>query len=292
MQHTRSSKRRLILSLLSLGALLGMLALSISLQQHPSQAHAAWKGVASDGPAFHLFGPKQHYLALGDSLAFGYQPNGVYTNGYVPDLFQTLQNEGTKDVTNYGCPGETSSTFINGGCPFAPHAPAQLTAAVAFLQQNAGKVSPVTLDIGANDLLHDTNPSTCTVNVSGFYTHLATLDSNLTGTILPALLGALTVDGRATGSIVMMNYYDPLQNFCPNTVQYTQILNAHLANDVSGFGIIVDVFNAFGGDTTPNPNLCSYTWICPPPLGVGNIHPKDLGSGVIADTFAAAIPGD
>jgi lysophospholipase L1-like esterase len=290
MHHTRSSKHRLILSLLSLGALLGMLTLSISLQQHPSKAHAAGAGVASDGPQFHLVGPKQHYLALGDSLAFGYQPNGVYTHGYVPDLFQILQNEGTKDVTNYGCGGETSTTFINGGCP-APGAPpppyTQLGAAVAFLQAHAGKVSPVTLDIGGNDVLHDTNPSTCTVNVSGFYAHLATLDSNLTGIILPALLGALTVEGRVTGSIVMMNYYDPLQNFCPNTVQYTQILNAHLAADVSGFGIIVDVFGAFGGDTTQNPNICTYTWIC-----FGDIHPTDLGYSLIADTFAAAIPSD
>src|SRR5712692_8988148 len=117
-------------------------------------------------------GLKQHYLALGDSLAFGFQPNGDFTHGYVNDLFQVLQNEGTKDVTNLGCPGETSSTFINGGCPFAPPGtPAQLTSAVAFLQKDAGKVSPVTLDIGANDMLHDTNSSTCAVDVSGFNTH-------------------------------------------------------------------------------------------------------------------------
>lgn len=237
------------------------------------------------GPPFHLVGPKQHYLALGDSLAFGFQPNGDFTHGYVPDLFQILQNEGTKDVKNLGCPGETSGTLINGGICSS----SQLNAAVAYLQANAGKVSPVTLDIGANDVLHDTNPSNCAVNVSGFDTDLAALDSNLTGTILPALLGALTIKGKITGSIVMMNYYDPLQNFCPNTVPFTQTLNQHLAADVGGFGIIVDVFTAFGGAGIPNTDLCTFTWIC---SSFHDIHATDTGYSVIANTFAAAIPND
>ena len=253
-------------------------------------APAALAAAHGQDPPFHLFGPKQHYLALGDSLAFGFQPNGDFTHGYVPDLFQVLQNEGTKDVTNLGCPGETSTTFIHGNdCGFAGGSD-QLNAAVAFLQANVGKVSPVTLDIGANDVLGDTNPSTCAVNVPQFNADLATLDTNLTGTILPDLQGALTVKGKVKGSIVMMNYYDPLQNFCPNTVQFTQTLNQHLATDVSGFGIIVDVFTAFGGPGVPNPNLCNYTWICAGPGA--DIHPNNTGYTVIANTFAAAIPPD
>ncbi len=64
---------------------------------------------------------KQHYLALGDSLAFGFQPNGDFTDGYVNDLFNELHEEGVKDFTNLGCPGETSSTLISGGiCHYTP----------------------------------------------------------------------------------------------------------------------------------------------------------------------------
>jgi len=235
-------------------------------------------------------GLKQHYLALGDSLAFGVQPNGDFTHGYVNDLFNILQEEGVKDKLNLGCPGESSITFISGSCPFGPPLPyTQLAAALAYLTANAGNVSPVTLDIGANDVLPDTNPTTCSVNVSQFYTDLGTLDTNLKGTILPALHKALTPKGQVTDRIVMMNYYDPLQNFCPNTVPFTQTLNQHLAADVSGFGSIVDVFGAFGGPGVPNPNICTYTWICTaPPLGP-NIHATDLGYSVIAETFAAAI---
>jgi lysophospholipase L1-like esterase len=244
-------------------------------------------------------GLKQHYLALGDSLAFGFQPclltkppTCSTADGYVPDLFKSLQSEGVKDFTNLGCPGETSTTFINGGCP-APGAPplpyTQLSAAVAFLQQNAGKVSPVTLDIGANDVLPDTTASTCKVNVKQFYTDLKTLDKNLTHVILPQLKAALKVNGRVTGKIVMMNYYDPLQNLCPNSVKYSQILNRHLADDVEGFGSIVNVFRAFGGPEIPNPNICTLTWMCtPPPLGP-DIHATTEGYSVIADTFADAI---
>jgi lysophospholipase L1-like esterase len=232
----------------------------------------------------------QHYLALGDSLAFGFQPNGDFNHGYVVDLFNKLHEEGVKDLTNYGCPGETSITFIKGGCPFAPpHTPSQLTAAVAFLLANAGKVSPVTLDIGANDVLGDTDPRTCTVNVTGFNADLATLDANLKQVILPQLKAALEVNGRVTGNIVMMNYYDPLQNICPNSVKFTKTLNKHLAADVKGFGSIVDVFRAFGGAKTPNPHICTYTWMCAaPPLGP-DIHATNKGYSVIADTFEDAI---
>jgi lysophospholipase L1-like esterase len=236
-------------------------------------------------------GLKQHYLALGDSLAFGFQPNGDFTHGYVDDLFQIIQSEGVIDKTNLGCPSESSSTFITGGiCSYSPFS-SQLAAAVAFLQANAGKVSPITLDIGANDVLPDLASSTCTVNKTKFDADLATLNTNLTGTILPDLKAALTIKGRITGDLVLMNYYDPFQNFCPNTVHFAQRLNAALATDTKAFGFfIVNVFGAFGGATTPNPTLCNDTWICTASPPGPDIHPNILGYSVIANTFAAALP--
>ena len=233
-----------------------------------------------------LVGPKQHYLALGDSLAFGFQPNKDFSHGYVVDFFeQDLQKDGVEDFLDLGCPGETSSTFIIGGCPFAPSSPPQLASALAYLHANAGMVSPVTLDIGANDVLPDIDPTTCTINQVKFATDLATLDANLTQVILPQLRAALTVNGQLTGDLVMMNYYDPYQNICPNTTLFAEEENQDLANDVRGFGSIVDVFDAFGGAKTPNPHICKYTWMCvAPPLGP-NIHPTDKGYELIADTF-------
>jgi lysophospholipase L1-like esterase len=234
-----------------------------------------------------LVGPKKYYLALGNSLAFGFQPDLDFSHGYTNYFFKDLQTHGTSSMVNLACPGETSVTFLNGKCPYPflrkyPYIGSQLRAALNFLHAHAGQVSPVTLDIGANDLLPYLNTQTCAIDTAGSNSALQTLDYNLRQIILPQLRAALTVNGQVTGDIVLMNYYDPYQNACPNTVPYTEELNQHLANDVQGFGLIVDVFSAFGGAAVPNDNICSYTWMC---SIFHDIHAKDKGYQVIAQAF-------
>ncbi len=250
--------------------------------------------VAPDVRAAHaqsvkLIGPKKYYLALGNSLAFGFQPDLDFDDGYVNDFFLDLKAHGTTTLANLSCPGETSVTFLNGKCPYPflrkyPYIGSQLKAAVSYLHAHAGQVSPVTLDIGANDLLPYLDTKTCTVDTAGSTSALQTLDYNLTQVILPALRDALTVNGQVTGDLILMNYYDPDQNICPNTVPYSEELNQHLANDVQGFGIIVDVFSTFGGPAVPNTNICSYTWMC---SVFHDIHATDKGYQVIAQAFEA-----
>jgi lysophospholipase L1-like esterase len=241
-----------------------------------------------------LVGPKYYYLGLGDSLAFGYQPNLDWSHGYVQQWYTNLQSHGSKSLTNYGCNGETSYTFINGGCPYAYllhnyYVGAQLKAAVSFIKNHPGKVSPVSLDIGANDLLPDIS-SSCSINPN-WTTDLSNLNSRLTGTILPQLLAAL----NGTGDLVMMNYYDPYQNTCasnPAVLTDVQTLNTDLAQDAAQvaqqYGVtipVADVFTAFGGAKTPNPNICTYTWMC---ASSPNIHATTTGYGVIAGAFESA----
>ena len=161
-----------------------------------------------------------------------------------------------------------------------PYIGAQLAAAVTYLKNHKGQVSPVTLDIGANDLLPDINTSNCTIS-SSFNNDLATVDAHVK-TILTQLQTVMTVNGHMTGDIVMMNYYDPYQNICPNTVPGIQLLNQHLADDVQGFGIMVDVFDAFGGAGVPNNNICNYTWMC---SIFKDVHGTDQGYSVMASTF-------
>ena len=240
---------------------------------------------ASYSHRFTLVGPKARYLALGDSLAFGFQPDLNFNHGYADDFMGNLSHHGVKHLANMGCPGETSSTFINGGCPYPflrkyPYIGPQLAAAAAYLKFYRGQVSPVTLDIGANDLLPDINTSTCAIS-SSFTSDLATVDANV-HTTLTQLQAAMTVNGHMTGDIVMMNYYDPYQNICPNTVPDIQLINRHLAADVQGFGIIVDVFDAFGGAGVPNNNICNYTWMC---SFFNDIHATTKGYSVIARAF-------
>jgi lysophospholipase L1-like esterase len=269
--------------LLTLSAIPLTLALAISALLAPS-------AFASRPKASTLIGPKTYYLALGDSLAFGYQPNLDFSHSYPQQWYSNdLSKHHVKSYTNYGCNGETSYTFINGSCPYAYllhtyYITSQLKAAVSFIKGHSGQVSPVSLDIGANDLLPDINSSTCAIS-SSWSTDLANLDTRLTGTILPQLTAALTVNGVRTGDLVMMNYYDPYQNICPNSLTYVQMLNQHLASDAAQFNVPVsDVYTAFGGSTTPNPNICTDTWMC---SAYKNIHATTTGYGVIANTFAS-----
>lgn len=251
-------------------------------------APAALAASFAQGQKHALVGPKHYYLALGDSLAFGFQPDLNFDHGYSDYFAANLAHYGDSHYANMACPGETSTTMINGDCPYPflrkyPYLGSQLTAAVKFIQRHAGQVSPVTLDIGANDVLGKINTNNCSINVDGFNAALATVDANLTQTILPEIHNALVVNGQVTGDFVMMNYYDPYQNICPNTVPYAEELNQHLANDASGFGVtIVDVFTAFGGATTPNKHICSYTWMC---SIFQDIHGTDRGYSVMATTF-------
>jgi lysophospholipase L1-like esterase len=232
-----------------------------------------------------LTGPKKYYLALGDSLAFGYQPDLDFGHGYVNDFTVNLKAHGVTSNANMGCPGETSVTFLNGKCPHAllrkyPYLGSQFNAAIQYLHSHAGQVSPVTLDIGVNDVIPDINTSTCAVDTSSFNADLATLDANLTHTILPALHNALVVNGQTTGDLLLMNYYNAYQNICPSTLTYLEKLNQHLAADLQGYGSLIDVFDAFGGPSQPH--VCSYTWMC---TVFKDLHPQDNGYSIIASAF-------
>ena len=72
---------------------------------------------ASHARNISLVGPKKYYLALGDSLAFGFQPDFDFGHGYVDYFFSNLKRHGVKDLVNLGCFAETSNTFINVSCP-------------------------------------------------------------------------------------------------------------------------------------------------------------------------------
>src|SRR6266550_4073627 len=68
----------------------------------------------------------QHYLALGDSLAYGLQPStlttGDHGHGYVDDFSAFLEiRKLVTDHQDLGCPSETTGSFISGGlCHYPP----------------------------------------------------------------------------------------------------------------------------------------------------------------------------
>lgn len=282
MQERWRRRRQLFFGLGTGGALL-LLLVSISFtyaRQYFVPEHNKHRSIA-----LHSFiGPKKYYLALGDSLAFGYQPTNNTDFGYANDFFADLRHRGTTSLINMGCSGETTGSMIRGSCPKRkyPYRGSQLQAAVNFIKQHRGQVSPVTLDIGINDEAGDVDDRTCQVNGSSFHRHLLRMDQNMSKVILRQLVDAMTVKGKMTGDLILLNYYEPFQNRCPNIVPDTQHINEHLAHDldvtIRKNATMIDIFNVFGGTRTPNQLLCRYTWAC----NYGDVHANNLGYLVMA----------
>jgi lysophospholipase L1-like esterase len=275
-------------------------------------------GVAGAAPALaasHASRPavnvSTYYLSLGDSLAQGVQPNAqgtsVETNeGYPNQLYTALsQTNPYLRLVKLGCPGETTTTMINGGICTYPQG-SQLAQAVEFLHKHAGRVGLVTIDIGANDL----NPCLALTSLPKL---VACLEKVIPQTV--ANLGQIMTELRsadpAPGAIIGMSYYDPeLANWLKDTkasrtlatdsITLAEIFNKDLAGVYKKSGApTADVYGAFRTAdlthmvTTPEfgtipvdvATLCSYTWECAaPPVGP-NEHANILGYGVIANAF-------
>ncbi len=236
-----------------------------------------------------------YYMALGNSLSFGYQPNLDFSAGFADDIYNDLHKANVTALVNYACAGETTTTMIQGGCigRFAhkgSYTGPQLQAAVNFLSEDKhqGRVSPITLEIGANDVLPDWDSAAC---VAGPNTDadLKTMDANLTGVIFPALIKALTTpSGVQAGDLHLLNYYNPFAKACPNSAPFIHLINDHLSADAARFRIpVVDVYNmAFGGDAGMASHVCSYTWYC---SSYHDIHPTDAGYAAIAQAVESAL---
>ena len=154
-----------------------------------------------------------YYLALGDSLSQGVQPDAAGASvetrdGYPDQVYAALRpSHPTLKLVKLGCPGETTSTMINGGiCHY--QGGSQLNAAVAFLHAHRGRVLLVTIDIGANDPEHCagqqggqpslTQLASCAVTgIPAAVTHLTTIMARLKAAAGPGV------------RIVGMNYYLP-----------------------------------------------------------------------------------
>jgi lysophospholipase L1-like esterase len=254
-----------------------------------------------------------YYLSLGDSLAQGVQPNAAGTDvetnqGYPNQLYAALRpfNPGLQ-LVKLGCPGETTGTMLKGGICSYPQG-SQVAAAVHFLQDHPGRVSLITIDIGANDL------NSCVV-----LTSLSALEACVEAT-LPTAVANLTeimTDLRAAGGsnvrIIGMTYYVPElaewlsgpagQAFAEASEELAVTFNGLLSSVYQDFGTrIADVFSAFqSADFTDQVTLptigtvprnvaliCAWTWECAPPPRGPDEHANTIGYGVIALTFLRA----
>ena len=272
-------------------------------------ALAAAMAAACSAPASAKPAPAVYYLALGDSLSRGVQPDAagvsVETAQGYPDLVyaQLRRTRPALRLVQLGCPGETTETMMHGGICRYPGG-SQLAAAATFLRAHRGHVLLVTIDIGAND------PEDC-----GGQPGLAKLASCLgqipaIATRLVTILGRLRAAAGPAVRIVGMSYYLPdLAQWRDGTlghavalvserlaVAFTGLLDQAYAQAGAG---VANVFGAFDTTDFGHPvtvpgvgsvprnvaRICEWTWECAPPPRGPNQHANPAGYHVIANAF-------
>ena len=240
------------------------------------------------------------YLALGDSVPFGFSPFVAPSDadgfiGYPEDL------AGVRDVAvrNAACPGETSGSLISTSAPdngcqafrsvgdlHVNYQGSQLSYALAFLRAHK-HTSLVTMTIGANDLFllqkACLNAPACIVG--GLPALFASVQANLTA-IYQAIRGT-GYQGRIVAlTYYALNYKDPVQVFVISS------LNAVVAGVTEAFGGQVgDGFTAFGAIalSVPGGDSCAAGLLIKLADGTCNIHPSAFGAEVLAQAVQASL---
>ena len=265
-------------------------------------------GAVSANGAVRFNPPKQYDLVLGDSLAFGYQDarfkselgTGTYspatfTGYWQPFAAQLAAIRPGIQTVNFGCPGETTDSFINGGCAFHtaglalhndyPATISQLAVAKAFLQEHRGQVGPITISLGANDvnnLLHacltqypgNLQAALVCAN-AGLPSVLSAVNTNLSTTL--AQIQAVAPESE----IIVLQPYDPFVALIPQTLPSLQALDATLAAAATTARARV----ADGSSAVTATTVCTLTLICTPQQ---DIHPSDTGYAMLAQALWAA----
>jgi len=206
--------------------------------------------------------PGNVHLALGDSLAAGIGASDPGARGYAALVtgYLSAQTEQNAALINLAVPGETTASFLAGG---------QLDgaeAAIADARAAGRRLDPITLSLGANDLLaapatHDDRERA-----------LAGVAENLRR-VLAALVAATEPDDRAP-RILVLAPYDPTGTdpALPNTdAWWTARLEAAIAAETAAVGATLvpldPVVRGREADLTHRP---------------ADIHPTNAGHAAIA----------
>jgi lysophospholipase L1-like esterase len=244
------------------------------------------------------------YLALGDSVPFGFSPfvSPSDVDGFVgyPEDLATLRDVG---VRNAACPGETSGSLISTSAPdngcqlfrsigdlHVNYKGSQLSYAVAFLRAHK-HTSLVTMTIGANDFF--LLQKACVAKGGDV---LLCIESGL-GAVLGALGANLTKIYRMIrgtgyqGRIVALTYY--VTNFKdPVAVFVISSLNAVVSAVTVGVGgRVADGFHAFGAIALAlaGGDSCAAGLLIKKPNWTCDIHPSAFGAEVLAQAVQAAL---
>jgi lysophospholipase L1-like esterase len=234
------------------------------------------------------------YLALGDSIAFGFDP---FVDAAVPDAFvgypARVAAGLSRVMVNASCPGETSAGFvaadgIDNGCRgfrakyplHVAYSGTQLAFATEFLRSHP-TTNVVSLGIGVNDLLHCIRATAdrCAQELSAT---LAAYRADLT-TILRGLREVYD------GELVLVGYYSPDYQNLRLTAAVTR-LDAVMTDLARTYQAkVADAFTAFAvsglGDAG---DICGAGLLIRSRHGC-DIHPSPAGRDLLAATVIRTV---
>jgi lysophospholipase L1-like esterase len=256
----------------------------------------------------------QPYLALGDSVPFGYNPVDAANDptnlsafvGY-PELITT-----PSIVSNAACEGETSASFLSATAPDngcrawraagdAMHvgwgnAATQMAYATKFLG-NHPTTATVSLMVGANDLIIAQNAC-----IAQFYPDPNAINNCLAqavpGVIASAAnnIGYIVSQLRGTGykgQIVLVTYYE-LQYYNQSDLTFEAAYGLDQAIVQVGQALGVSIaggFSAFAqASAGAGYDACKAGLLYAMPDGTCNKHPSAAGQAVLAAAVKAAVP--
>jgi lysophospholipase L1-like esterase len=256
--------------------------------------------------------PGSTYLALGDSVTFGYQEPKVVP---APDYHHAASLLGYPEhvardlhvkVVNAGCPGETSASLINNlaesnGCEnilgkqpayrtlyplHVRYSGSQLAFALHYLRTHRN-VRLVSLMIGANDgfICQETTADHC-ASPSEIHTLLSSVTRNVRH-----ILSAIRTRAHYRGQLVILNYYSTNYASASSSAA-SKFLNATVDAAAKPFGVeIADGYGAFAaqalkfGNSTCEAGLL--TQLGTP--GDCGVHPSYAGQALLAEAVLQAI---
>lgn len=251
----------------------------------------------------------QPYLALGDSVAFGYVASATPAPGGGDAYADQANFAGYPRFAgaalhlttfNAACPGETSGSMLDvhapdNGCHqyralFPLHVTytgTQLQYADTFLREHHD-TALVSLGIGANDGLLVVAQCGGVGNMSCIQQQLPTVVSTLRGN-LTSIIQSLRATGYR-GSIVLVNFYS-LSYADARVTDLVSTLDSAIAAVAGAEHLqVADAFTAFKDAAQPSGDTCAAGLLGPGTsmLGHCDLHPDTAGQQLIATVVARA----
>jgi lysophospholipase L1-like esterase len=277
--------------------------------QHASAKHSSHHWGRTE--AVQAVTPGSDYLALGDSVTFGYEESSVVPAPNYLDAASLigypamLGSELHLNVANASCPGETSASLvdanaISNGCENTLGQPtgyrtafplhvnytgSQLAFAVSYLRSHP-RTRLVSLMIGANDafVCDETTADQCT-SPSELQALLTSIEKNVTTT-----LSTIRHQAHYRGQIVIVNYYS-LDNASAADNAQTAFLNTAMDTAAKPFGVeIADGFGEWQAASVHSAgDPCTAGLLTQLSGGGCGIHPSFAGQALLAQSVEDAI---